>query len=193
MELDRSGAVACHRTGQLARYGEEDPTDGGNASRFALSVRAAGTDGLGPWKANVYAVKSELDLFNNFTYFLANPTLGDQFHQHDDRFLTGANAAQTVKGAVAGLPVETTFGIQTRYDDIHLGLTDTYQRAFLSNVRSDNVGEGSIGVYGESTVHWTSWLRSTLGWRGDYFEARSTRSTIRTIPVTSRAGLAARN
>jgi outer membrane receptor protein involved in Fe transport len=159
-------------TGQLARYGEEDATDGGNVSRLALSVRAAGTDELGPWKANVFAVKSELDLFNNFTYFLANPALGDQFHQHDDRFLTGANVAQTVKGVVAGLPVETTFGIQTRYDDIHLGLTDTYQRAFLSNVRSDNVGEGSIGVYGESTVHWTSWLRSTLGWRGDYFEAK---------------------
>ena len=159
-------------TGQLARYGEEDPTDGGNASRFALSVRAAGADDLGPWKVNVYAVKSELDLFNNFTYFLANPIQGDQFHQHDDRLLTGANAAQTVKGAFAGLPVETAFGIQTRYDEIHLGLTDTYQRAFLSNVRSDNVGERSIGVYGESTVHWTSWLRSTLGWRGDYFEAK---------------------
>ncbi len=158
-------------TGQIARFGSEDPTDGGNASRFALSVRAAGTDAIGPWKANIYVVKSELDLFNNFTYFLANPTLGDQFHQHDERLLTGANAAQTIKGTAAGLPVETTFGIQTRYDDIHLALTDTYRRAFLANVRSDNVGEGSIGVYAESAVHWTSWLRSTLGWRGDYFAA----------------------
>ncbi len=158
-------------SGQAGLYGEEDPTDGGNTSRYALSVRTAGTDDLGSWKANVYAVKSELDLFNNFTYFLTNPALGDQFHQHDDRFLTGANAAQTVKGAIAGLPVETTVGIQTRYDDIRLGLTDTYQRAFLSNVRSDNVGEGSVGVYAESTVHWTGWLRSTLGYRADYFEA----------------------
>ena len=33
------------------------------------------------------------------------------------------------------------------------------------------MGEGSVGVYAESTVHWTSWLRSTLGYRGDYFEA----------------------
>jgi outer membrane receptor protein involved in Fe transport len=158
-------------TGQLNRYGEEDPTDGGNVGRFALSVRAAGMDALGPWNANAYAVKSELDLYNNFTYYLTNPIQGDQFHQHDDRILTGANAAQTLKNTVAGLPVETTFGIQTRYDDIHLGLTDTYQRAFLSNVRSDNVGEGSIGVYGESTVHWTNWFRTTLGWRGDYFSA----------------------
>jgi hypothetical protein len=158
-------------TGQIGLYGEIDPTDGGNTSRFALSARAAGSDELGPWKANAYAIKSELDLFNNFTYFLSNPTLGDQFHQHDDRVLVGANAAQTVKGSAAGLPVETTVGVQTRYDDIHLGLSDTYQRAFLSNVRSDHVGEASVGVYAENTVHWTSWLRSTLGWRGDYFAA----------------------
>jgi hypothetical protein len=157
--------------GQIGLYGEEDPTDGGNASRFALSARAAGADNLGPWKANAYAIKSELDLFNNFTYFLSNPTLGDQFRQHDDRVLVGANVAQTVKGSAAGLPIETTIGVQTRYDDIHLGLTGTYRRAFLSNVRSDHVSEASVGVYAESTVHWTSWLRSTLGWRGDTFAA----------------------
>ncbi len=158
-------------SGQIGLYGEEDPADGGNTDRFAISLRAAGLDDLGPWKANVYAVKSELDLFNNFTYYLTNPTLGDQFHQHDDRLLTGANAAQTVRSAVAGLPVETTFGVQTRYDDIQLALTDTYERAFLSNVRSDIVGEGSAGVYTESTIHWTNWFRSTLGYRADYFEA----------------------
>jgi len=31
------------------------------------------------------ASESELDLFNDFTYFLNDPVLGDQFHQHDDR------------------------------------------------------------------------------------------------------------
>ena len=50
------------------------------------------------------------------------------------------------------MPTETTLGIQTRYDAIDLGLTDTYHRAFLSNIRSDKVDEGSIGVYAETTV-----------------------------------------
>jgi hypothetical protein len=68
------------------------------------------------------------------------------------------------------MPTETTFGVQTRYDAISLGLTDTYQRTFLANIRSDNVGEGSVGIYGENTIHWTKWFRTTLGWRGDYFE-----------------------
>jgi hypothetical protein len=36
-----------------------------------------------------------------------------------------------------------------------LTLTNTYQRSFLSNIRSDKVEEGSIGVYAESTLRWT--------------------------------------
>ncbi len=38
-------------------------------------------------------------------------------------------------------------------------------------MRSDRVGEGSVGIYAEITVHWTDWLRTTTGWRGDYFDA----------------------
>jgi hypothetical protein len=158
-------------SGQIGLFGEEDPTDGGNTSRFALSARMAATDDAGSWKGNVYVVKSELDLFNNFTYFLTNPILGDQFHQHDDRVMTGLNAARTLNGSFAGRLMETTFGIQTRYDDINLALTDTFQRAFLSNVRSDRVGEGSVSIYAQNTVHWTDWFRTTVGVRGDYYDA----------------------
>jgi outer membrane receptor protein involved in Fe transport len=161
-------------SGQIARFGAEDPTDGGNTNRFALSARIAGTDEAGSWKANAFAVKSGLDLFNNFTYFLNDPTLGDQFHQHDDRIMAGANASRTLNGSFAGRPMLTTFGVQTRYDDIKLALTDSYQRSFLSNIRSDKVGEASVGVYAQNTVYWTDWLRTTLGWRGDYYDAKVT-------------------
>jgi hypothetical protein len=81
-------------SGQIGLYGTENPSDGGNTTRFALSARIAGTDDAGSWKANAFIVKSELDLYNDFTYFLSNPTLGDQFHQHDDRIMAGANASE---------------------------------------------------------------------------------------------------
>jgi hypothetical protein len=158
-------------SGQIGLYGEEDPTDGGNTSRFSLSARVAQTDTDGSWKANLYIIHSELDLYNNFTYFLTNPLQGDQFHQHDDRYLTGGNASRTINGSFVGRPLETTFGVQIRDDAIDLGLTDTYQRAFLSNIRSDRVNEASAGVYTESAVHWTDWYRTTFGWRGDYYAA----------------------
>jgi outer membrane receptor protein involved in Fe transport len=157
--------------GEISRFGAEDPSDGGNTNRFSLSARMAKTDDAGSWKANAYVIKSELDLYNNFTYFLSNPNLGDQFHQHDNRIVAGGSVARTFNGTFAGLRMETTFGVQTRYDNIDLGLTDTYQRAFLSNIRSDKVGEGSVGIYAQNTMHWTDWFRTTLGWRGDYFAA----------------------
>ena len=182
-------------SGQLGLYGAEDPSDGGKTNRFALSARGAGVDDAGSWKVNAFAVKSGLDLFNNFTYFLANPVLGDQFHQHDDRVMAGANASRTLSGSLADRPMETTFGIQTRYDAINLALSDTYRRTLLSNVRSDKVGEASVGVYAQNSVRWTDWLRTTVGWRGDYYDAtvtslfdpnnsggRTRRSAIRNFP-----------
>ncbi|WP_354137240.1 TonB-dependent receptor [Bradyrhizobium sp. LB11.1] len=157
--------------GFLDRFGSEDPSDGGNTNRFALSARVAQSDDLGSWKANAYVVKSQLDLFNNFTYFLSDSVLGDQFHQHDDRLMAGANISRTLNGSFAGLPMQTTFGLQSRYDAIDLALSQTFQRSFLSNVRSDKVGEGSVGIYAENTVRWTDWLRTTVGWRDDYYAA----------------------
>ena len=86
------------------------------------------------------------------------------------RIYAGGSASRTYKYLYAGLPTETTFGIQTRYDAISLGLTHTNQRTFIANIRTDRVGEGSIGLDSENTIHWVNWLRTTLGWRGDYFE-----------------------
>jgi len=158
-------------SGFLDRFGSEDPSDGGNTNRFALSARVAQSDDLGSWKANAYVVKSQLDLFNNFTYFLSDPVSGDQFHQHDDRLMAGANISRTLNGSFAGLPMQTTIGLQSRYDAIDLALTNTFQRGFLASIRSDTVGEGSVGLYAENTVRWTDWLRTTIGLRGDYYTA----------------------
>jgi outer membrane receptor protein involved in Fe transport len=182
-------------SGVIPLNGALDPTDGGNTSRLSLSARVAQSDDAGSWKANAYLIRYTLDLYNNYEWFTPNaestvpqvpcgnalppgvggqagcpPKFGDQFHQRDDRVYAGGSASRTYKYSYAGLPTETTFGIQTRYDAISLGLTDSYQRTFLANIRTDRVGEGSIGIYGENTIHWTKWFRTTLGWRGDYFE-----------------------
>jgi outer membrane receptor protein involved in Fe transport len=163
-------------SGELDRFGEIDPTDGGNANRFSLSARAVKSDDAGWWKANFYAVRSTLDLYNNFTWFLNDPVNGDQFHQHDGRTMVGGNVSRILRGTLGGVRTETTLGIQTRYDDIDLGLTNTFQRQprfdpnGIFNIRTDQVREASIGIYAENTLYWTDWLRTTLGWRGDYYD-----------------------
>ena len=100
-----------------------------------------------------------------------DPVNGDQFHQHDDRIYGGAGASRTVNGTLFDLPTQTVFGLQTRYDDINVGLSNTVQRQLLSNTLFDHVNEGNVGIYAQNTTHWTDWWRTTLGWRGDYFAA----------------------
>jgi outer membrane receptor protein involved in Fe transport len=157
-------------SGEIGLYGALDPSDGGNSSRFSLSGRWAQSDEGGSSKANFYAVKSSLNLWNNFTYFLSDPVNGDQFHQHDDRILGGINASHTFKNRFAGLPMETEIGVQSRYDDIRLDLDNTVRRQFLSPTRSDAVHEGSVGVFVQNTLHWADWLRTIVGWRGDFYQ-----------------------
>jgi outer membrane receptor protein involved in Fe transport len=155
--------------GLVGPYGEIDPTDGGDTSRFSLSARLAQSDNDGSWKASAYLVKYGLDLYNNFTWFLTNPVDGDQFHQHDDRVYGGGGVSRTIDGSLFGLPTETVYGVQSRYDDINLALSNTVQRQLLSATLGDHVNETNAGIYAENTVHWTDWLKTTLGWRGDYF------------------------
>jgi hypothetical protein len=158
-------------SGEIGLYGALDPSDGGNTNRFSLSGNFASTDETGAWRTNAYVVRSSLNLFNNFTFFLSDPDNGDQFHQHDDRLLLGANGSRSFNWRLGGLRQETLLGVQSRYDDVTVGLTNTVQRRFLSNIRTDLVKEGSVGLYGQNTTHWTDWLRTIIGWRGDLYQA----------------------
>lgn len=156
-------------SGQIGLYGAIDPTDGGNAERFSLSGRYRDSDRDGATKVDVYAIKSRLNLWNDFTFVLSDPVNGDQFHQYDDRVLGGINASHTFNTRLAGFRNETEIGVQTRYDDIKVSLGNTVQRRFLSVTRDDLVKEASVGIFMQNTTFWTGWLRTTIGWRGDYY------------------------
>jgi outer membrane receptor protein involved in Fe transport len=157
-------------SGEIGLYGALDPSDGGNSNRFSLSGNWAQSDAGGSSKGNFYIIKSSLNLWNNFTYFLSDPINGDQFHQHDDRTLGGINASHTFVSQLYGLPMETEIGAQSRYDNIRLDLSNTLRRQFLSPIRGDAVREGSVGTFAQNTLHWTDWLRTIVGWRGDFYD-----------------------
>jgi outer membrane receptor protein involved in Fe transport len=158
-------------SGLIDRFGAIDPTDGGDSFRYSLSGRWTQSEGGESTKLSGYAVRSNLSLYNNFTYLLDDPVNGDQFKQKDQRTILGFNANHTIPGSLGGVPLENTIGVQTRYDDIGVGLFRTAQRQILSTVRDDDVTEFSTGIYGESKQRWTNWLRTTLGLRGDWYYA----------------------
>ncbi len=155
----------------IGLFGYIDPYDGGNTERFSLSGQWAKTDGANAWHVNAFAVRSALNLWNDFTYFLQDPIFGDQFHQHETRTFGGVNASYTLTNNIAGVPTEYEIGVQTRFDAINLLLSNTYERAYLSTIRQDYVQEGSIGVYAQQTAHWSDWCKTVIGIRGDFFAA----------------------
>jgi hypothetical protein len=156
----------------IGRYGTLDPSDGGQSQRFSLSGGWHREGEHGFTRVNAYAVRSSLDLYNNFTYFQDDLARGDQFHQRDRRWLLGLNASHTMEGEVFGRALQTRVGLQTRYDDIQLGLYRTQDRAWLSTVRADQVQEGSVGLWTDATLRVTDWLRTIIGLRGDWVGGR---------------------
>jgi outer membrane receptor protein involved in Fe transport len=115
-----------------------------------------------------YGIGYDLNLFSNFTYFLDDPVNGDQFHQADHRFISGARASYRRIGHLAGRDTENTLGVQLRNDDIsRVGLYHTRAREYLSTVRQDAVIETSAAAYAQNETAWTPWLRSLAGLRVD--------------------------
>ncbi|MFO1160231.1 MAG: TonB-dependent receptor [Reyranellaceae bacterium] len=170
---DQSPARAI-ADGSLGLYGAVDQTDGGDTQRYSLSMSWRQSDERSAAMVQAYGIYSTLNLYNNFTYFLDNPDQGDQFQQSDKRKILGLNASYMRRHDLLGFLSETTFGTQMRYDDIGVGLFNTFQRTAYSTVRYDQVSESSIGLYASNMTRWTDWLRVTLGVRGDLYMASVT-------------------
>ncbi len=161
--------------GIIGRYGTLDPTDGGETGRFSLSGRWSQSDAGGITQASAYVIRYQMNLWNNFTYFLNDPVNGDQFRQRDARVLGGGEISRVFQGDLLGLPMENEIGLQTRTDDIRVGLFNTAARQYRSTVLDDRVLEASAAFYYENRVRWTDWLRTSVGFRADgyYADVRS--------------------
>jgi len=154
--------------GLIGRFGNLDDTAGGETGRYSLSARWAKRDGDQATRISAYAIRSNLNLFSNFTYFLDDDVNGDQFQQMDRRTVLGGRAARIFHGTLGSVKTETEVGVQVRHDDIHNGLFKTQARDRLSTVREDKISETTAGVYGQNTLRWTPWLRTIAGLRGDW-------------------------
>jgi hypothetical protein len=154
--------------GIIGRFGTLNPTDGGSTARYSLSASWTREGAAGVTQVRAYGIRSNLTLFNDFTYFLDDPDNGDQFRQRDSRWIAGIDARHAYRYTLAGLPAETRIGLQSRYDDIRLGLTRTTSRAWLSTVREDHVNQGGAGIWTDTTLRFNDWLRGTAGLRVDW-------------------------
>jgi hypothetical protein len=63
-------------------------------------------------KVTAYGIGYDLDLFSNFTYFLANPLHGDQIEQADHQFITGGKISHRRFGHLGTHAMQNTVGMQ---------------------------------------------------------------------------------
>jgi outer membrane receptor protein involved in Fe transport len=161
--------------GLIPRFGNIDPTDGGETARVIASGSWAKSDESGQTRASAWWQRYRLNLFSNFTYF-TDPVNGDQFEQAEQRQAWGAEANRSLIAHWRGRPSVTTFGIQARQDRLDpVGLYLTNARTRYATVREDQVKQTSLGLYGENSLQWTRRLRTILGLRADAyrFDVRS--------------------
>jgi outer membrane receptor protein involved in Fe transport len=122
------------------------------------------------WSAHAYAVDYGLDLFSNFTYALDEEN-GDQFEQFDSRRIFGGSLEGNWNAALTALPGALRAGLELRHDDIDpVGLHLTTARVRHGTIREDDVKQTSYSAWIAHDQAWTSWLRTELGARTDYFE-----------------------
>jgi hypothetical protein len=156
--------------GLIGRFGNIDPTDGGETARYSLSADWKRRQQDGMTLANAYLIKSRLDLVSNFTYALDDPVNGDQFQQSERRVVAGMNAQRVWEHKLGGIEMESSAGVQLRQDHISpLALYSTMARQRLSTVREDTVTERAGGLFVANTAHWLPWFRTVLGLRSDWY------------------------
>ena len=151
------------------RFDTLDPTDGGTAHRYSLSSAWQKSTESSATKVNAYVISQQLDLYSNFTYFLDNPTDGDQFNQPDRRVITGVNASHTWQMPLTRFKSENTVGVQFQNDNIYNGLYSTRARQRLSTTRQDHITEGSFALYVENATKWSDQFRTVTGVREDFY------------------------
>jgi outer membrane cobalamin receptor len=152
--------------GRMSRFGFIDPSVGGETYRSNIIARLV----YDKTSYQLFASRYGMNLFGNPTYFLNDPINGDQIEQEDERKIFGGRVDHVRDQTWGDKRVVLSIGADTRYDVISkLNLFNTSSRERLGFVRNDKVDELSVGGYVDAEINWTNKLRTTVGFRADYY------------------------
>ena len=130
-------------------------------------------------------IRSRLNLFSNFEFFLNSPD-GGQFEQAEQRTAFGGEVDHTWFGKFGNRAMSNRVGVQLRRDHLDpVALYSTINRqridkidyngnAIPSLTREDRVAESSIGLFFSNEIQWNDWFRHIAGIRADYYRFKVT-------------------
>ena len=158
------------RAGLISRFGAIDPNEGGSTLRANLNADWR-------WKldenqyvsVHAYGTYYQLDLFNNFTFFLNDPQNGDEINQRDTRFMAGIDALYEYRTRPFGIGLTSSAGFQYRIDTPRVVLASSVQRHQLARTQDVSIIEQSYSPFVKFDIVPLSWLRFVTGARGDIF------------------------
>ena len=177
--------------GLIGRYGTLDPTDHSRSLRYSLSGHIAKPLGEGSITVSLYAIRSTMTLWNNFTHYLDDPVNGDQEAQNERRTTLGGVSEYRRSWTIGGIGLDTVIGAQGRYDSVFVGRQHTVGRTTVLDYCSLEQANGSVTTYPaarsycnadrvhlldlapylQTTFRWTPWLRSVAGFREEYYRS----------------------
>ena len=186
---DASGELPSRqiRSGEIGRFGSNDPSEGGKSDRQNLSFIYNYTDANQSFTAQTWSSWYKLRLWSNFSLFLNNPVNGDGIEQNDRRFLAGNNITYRRSYFLWGLATETLLGFQSRFDHIKLGLFNQEDRRRLSTTNDNGIQQTNLGWFAHQEIRLADWVRGQLGMRLDNFWFKVTQDGPATEPISGAA------
>lgn len=119
-----SGQIPARDVPRIGEFGAEDPSEGGLSERQMFTAFLKYKKAEHEFDATAYVTRYRLSLFNNFTFFLSNPQLGDEIEQDDSRVFTGAKLAYRFTKRWRSLSLRTAIGGEARFDSVHVDRWD---------------------------------------------------------------------
>jgi len=172
---DASGQIPQRAVtaGTLDRFGAVDATEGGTTHRYDVSAALGGDSKDGAqWSARAYATNYYLNLFSNFTFFLADSVNGDGIEQRDSRWVYGATGSYTRPTRYGSLPGSLAAGAGFRIDNAEVGLFDQVQRSRLGTTVASLIDQQNWFLWARQDLAMSRRVMLQVGLRTDLFDAR---------------------
>src|SRR5262249_53547717 len=106
--------------GRLDNFGSVDPSEGGLTERQMMTAFLHYVGERSTLDPTAYVTRYRLSLWDDFTFFLADPVNGDLIEQDDARVFAGARLRYEVEQALGGIVTRTALGAEMRHDAIHV-------------------------------------------------------------------------
>jgi iron complex outermembrane receptor protein len=173
-----AGKIAFYDSYDVSSFAHEAVPEGGDASRYSLAADLESRSGDTTLTQQVFVIKRDMRLLENFTGFLldvqeplqsVHAQRGDMLDLNVHEVTVGARGSARLRATAFGQPQEFEFGYYARGDDA----AGTQQRLEASTgvpYKTDTDLDsklGDIGLYADANVRLLPWVNVRGGARAD--------------------------